>query len=173
MERNAKNSPLNQPKGFVKRVGGYLHRFVPVVDSTGKIVDYIAKPLMIELKPRDIFQIIIGASMMALPLSFTEETWRLSEELPMGNIISLTVIGFVLMALFVYFNFYRHELRGNLGRYLIRLLAIFFISHAIVAVLLTILMKAPWQSDLLLAIRRVLLIAFPAQLTASVSDVLK
>lgn len=74
-------------KHTIKRIGGYLHKVIPVMDSTGKILSYTLKPLMVELKPRDILQIIVGASILAVPIAFTEETWNLGEKLPLVNVL--------------------------------------------------------------------------------------
>jgi len=54
----------------IKRIGGYLHKVIPIADSTGKILSYALKPLMVELKLRDILQILVGATILALPLAF-------------------------------------------------------------------------------------------------------
>ena len=37
-------------KFTTKRIGGYLHKIVPLVDSTGKVVHHVITPLMIELR---------------------------------------------------------------------------------------------------------------------------
>ena len=42
----------------LKRIGGYLHRIIPVRDATGKVIDHILKPVMVEARPRDIFTIL-------------------------------------------------------------------------------------------------------------------
>jgi len=63
----------------VERVGGYLHRVVPILDISGKVLDYALKPLMVEFRPRDLMQVLIGAAILAVPGAFTEETWRLGE----------------------------------------------------------------------------------------------
>ena len=104
-------------KQGIKRIGGHLHKLSPVLDSTGKVVNYVTTPLMMELKPRDIMQIIVGASILAIPVGFTEETWNLGERLPVNNVFALGVISLVFIALFVYFNFYRFLLKDNLFDY--------------------------------------------------------
>ena len=58
----------------VKRIGGYLHRVITVFDSAGKIIDYTLTPIMVEFRPRDLMQVIVGASILAVPVAFTEET---------------------------------------------------------------------------------------------------
>ena len=52
----------NKPKDNIKRIGGYLHRVVDIVDKTGKVAQTVIAPFMVELKPRDMLQIIVGAT---------------------------------------------------------------------------------------------------------------
>ena len=125
-------------KPKVKRIGGYLHRIIPIVDGTGKIVNHIAKPFMVELRPRDIMQIVVGATILAIPVGFTEEVWFLSEKLPMLNIILLALLSIMFIASFVYFNFYRGVLNQYLPEYIKRTFAVYLLSLLVVGIFLSI-----------------------------------
>lgn len=157
----------------VKRIGGYLHRVYPIVDSTGKVISHAIKPLMVELKLRDIMQIVVGASILAIPVGFTEETWQLGERLPVKNILMLAFISITFIAAFVYLNFYRFHLRNHVFNYVMRVIAIYCLSLVVVGSLLTVIDKCPWGIDNLLAMKRIIIVAFPASMSASVTDVLK
>lgn len=100
---------MKQPEEMIKRIGGYLHRVVPIVDATGKVLDYALKPLMIEFKPRDVMQVIVGASLLSIPVAFTEEAWVLGNELPMLNVVCLSALSLLFIGLFVFYNFYRFK----------------------------------------------------------------
>ena len=100
-------------KVTVERIGGYLHRVVNIVDGTGKVINTVVSPFMVELKPRDIFQIIIGATILAIPVGLTEETWILGNELPLKNVLWLGAISLLFLSGFIYFNFYRFNLKGH------------------------------------------------------------
>lgn len=160
-------------KQTIKRIGGYLHRLSPVLDSTGKVVSYVTTPLMVELKPRDIMQIIVGASILAIPVGFTEETWNLGERLPLNNVFALGIISLIFIALFVYFNFYRFQLKGYIFEYIKRVLATYLLSLIVVGVLLTIIEKCPWGSETMVALKRIIIVAFPSSMSAAISDTLK
>ncbi|MBS9463237.1 DUF2391 family protein [Flagellimonas sp. 389] len=164
---------MEDQKIFTKRIGGYLHKMVPITDASGKLLHYVTKPLMVELKPRDIMQIIIGSTILALPVTYTEEAWKLGEELPLLNVGLLSLISLTFIALFVYFNFYRFNIKGHLFNYIKRVLATYLISILVVAVLLTIIQRCPWQEDSLLAIKRIVIVSFPASMSATISDVIK
>jgi uncharacterized membrane protein len=157
----------------VKRIGGYLHRVVPVVDSAGKVLHYALSPLMVEFRPRDLMQIVVGASILAVPVAFTEETWNLGAQLPLRNVLGLSGLSVVFIALFVYFNFYRFNFRGHALEYFKRVTAVYLFSLLVVGCILTLVQKCPWSTDLMLALKRVLIVAFPASMSAAVSDTLK
>ncbi|NAS10694.1 DUF2391 family protein [Poritiphilus flavus] len=158
---------------FTKRIGGYLHKMIPITDAGGKILHYVAKPLMVEFRPRDIMQVIIGSTILALPIAYTEEAWKLGEELPLINVAFLSLLSLTFIALFVFFNFYRFNIRGHRFNYFKRVLATYLISILVVAVLLTIIQRCPWQEDHILAIKRIIIVSFPASMSATISDVVK
>jgi uncharacterized membrane protein len=160
-------------KGTINRIGGYLHRVIPVVDATGKVLNYALKPVMVEFRPRDLMQIIVGASILAVPVAFTEETWNLGAELPIRNVLMLSGLSLLFIGLFVYFNFYRYLFREHAMEYVKRVVAIYLFSLLIVALLLTIIDRCPWGVDNWLAVKRILIVAFPASMSAAVSDTLK
>lgn len=160
-------------KGAIRRIGGYLHRVVPVVDVTGKVLSYALKPIMVEFRPRDLMQIIVGASILAVPVAFTEETWNLGAELPLRNVLVLTFLSMLFIGLFVYFNFYRFLMKNHVFEFLKRILAVYFFSLLVVAILLTVIQRCPWETDFLLALKRILIVAFPASMSAAVSDTMK
>lgn len=153
--------------------GGYLHRLVPIVDRSGKVIHRTLKPLMVELRARDLFQIVIGASILAIPVGFTEETWSLGERLPLANVFALGLISVLTIAIFVYFNFYRFYFRQYTFEYVKRVTAVYLISLSVVAVLLTLIQQCPWSTDAVLAIKRIVIVAFPAALGATITDAIK
>ncbi|MDF7798434.1 DUF2391 family protein [Pontiellaceae bacterium B1224] len=161
------------PDEMIKRIGGYLHSVVPIKDATGKVLDYTLKPLMVEFKPRDVMQVVVGASLLSVPIAFTEETWVLGRELPLANVIGLSALSLIFIGLFVYYNFYRFTFREHVWEFVKRVAGIYFISLLVVAGLLTIINKCPWTTDHVTAIKRVLIIAFPASMSAAVSDSIK
>lgn len=158
---------------FIKRIGGYLHRVIPIADSAGKLINYAVTPLMVEFKPRDLMQVIVGASILAVPVAFTEETWKLGEKLPLENVLALSGISILFIGLFVYFNFYRTMFLNNVLNYVKRVLAIYVFSAIVVGILLTLIQQCPWGVDNMLAIKRILIVSFPASMSAAISDVIK
>lgn len=157
----------------IKRIGGYLHRVVPIADKSGKIISYALNPLMLEFKPRDIMQVIIGSALLAIPVSLTEEAWNLGETLPISNVLMIATISIILISVFVYFNFYKVTLKGYVFDFIKRIIGTYLISLLVVALILTLIDKCPWGIDNLLAIKRIIIVAFPAAMSGTLSDTIK
>ncbi len=154
----------------IQRVAGRLHRVVPVLDAAGKVIHYAVSPLKVELRRRDVMQIMIGSGVLAVPVAFTEETWQLGSSLPLRNILILGAMSVVFISAFAYFSFYRGLLRQHVFDYVKRVLSIYLLSLVVVGSLLTIIEMAPWRANWLLALKRTIIVGFPASMSAAVSD---
>ena len=159
--------------GTIHRIDGHLHRRIPILDSSGKVLEHVLRPLMVELHARDIAQIFVGASILAIPVGFTEETWDLGRTLPLANVVALALISLAFIALFVHLHFYRGFLGQYVFDYVKRVVAIYAISLFVVGVLLTVIQQCPWSTEWLVAVKRIVIVAFPASLSATVADALK
>lgn len=157
----------------LKRVNGYLKEVVTIFDASGKPVSQVLNPVMVELKSRDIFQLLAGSFIIASPLCFTEEVWKLSEEMSNEGAMLIGVVSFVLITCYIYFNFYRNRLRGFVAEFVKRVLATYVICAASVALTLFVIGKLPWDTHAEVALRRITIIAFPAAFGAVISDNIK
>jgi uncharacterized membrane protein len=160
-------------KSEVKRINGYLREVITFFDSSGKPLSQIMNPLMVELKPRDILQIFVGAFLVSAPLCFTEEVWTLSIELKKENVYALGSISVVTVALFIYFNFYRYRIKGHVAEFLKRMAATYLITASSIVLILVLIDKFPIQAEPYVALKRVIIIGFPALFGAVISDYLK
>ncbi len=68
------------------RVGGHLHKLTPIADQAGRIVRHAVTPLMVEIRSKDLIQILVGAAVLSVPISLTEEAWNLAEQLSTARI---------------------------------------------------------------------------------------
>jgi len=156
------------------RIAGKLKEIIMVQDEKGNLIHKIISPLMVEFYPRDLIQIIVGASILAIPVAFTEETWRLGETLPITKVLGIMVLSLFFISIFVYYNFYRKEhFREHWQEFIKRVLSTYLISLLVVALILTLIEQAPWTTAYLLAIKRVILVSFPASMSAAVADMIK
>ena len=157
----------------IKRIGGYLHKVIPIADKSGKILSYALKPLMVEFKPRDIVQVVVGAALLAIPVALTEEAWDLGEALPLANVMYIALISILLVSVFVYLNFYKRILKNHISDFVKRVLGTYLISLVVVALILTTIQKCPWGTDNILALKRIIIVAFPAAMSGTLSDTIK
>ena len=144
-----------------------------ILDKTGSVVHKTVRPLLVLFRVQDIVKMIVGATLIAIPLSYTQEAWVLAEELHIFNIFILWIISFVFIVSFMYFNIYRHHLSGHVFEFIKRVIGLYLISFCVSAIFLTAIDKVPWSFDLILSIKRILLVAIPASISAAITDLFK
>lgn len=163
-----------ETKRKVVRIRGKLKEMVTVHDEKGKVLHKILSPLMVEFYPRDLIQVVIGATILAIPVAFTEETWNLGQKLPFSNVLILLFLSLLFISVFVYYNYYRQQnLKEYYDEFIKRVFSTYIAAFIVVAVLLTIIQKAPWGVDFVLAIKRVIIVTFPASMSAAIADIIK
>ena len=154
----------------ITRVDGQLYETITIKDDAGKAVQSFEIPLKVELKLQDVLEIMVGASILAVPVAFTEEVWNMGDELHWYNVILLNTVCILFMGSFIYFKSYRKHLDLYRNEFYKRVLSTFLLSVLIVGILLTIVNKCPWLTDFDLALKRVLIGSFPAAMSATVTD---
>ncbi len=154
----------------IKRIDGQLYEILTMKDDQGAELQHINIPLKVELQLHDVLQIIVGASILAVPVAFTEEVWNMGDQLPWFNTFLLCAVGILFMAAFVFFTSYRLHLKLFRNEYIKRVAVTFILSLIIVGLLLTIVDKCPWLTDFDIALKRTLIGAFPASMSATVTD---
>lgn len=133
----------------------------------------IDKPILFYL--RDMLQIVVGASILAVPVAFTQEVWDLGSNLPLLNVIGISLLSLLFIVAFVYYNYHHDHPTAKLhyNEFIKRVLVTYIFSMIIVAIILTLIQVAPWQTEWVLALKRVLIVSFPASMSAAVADALK
>ena len=154
----------------VQRIHGELHQVTPVLDQDGKVLTHHVRPLHLELSFKDRVQILVGATILAIPTAFTEEVWNMGDELSWISVISLAIVALVLIGLFIYLNSYQQHMKLYRGHFLDRLISTYVFSLIVVGILLMVVEKAPWVTDFSLALKRTIIGALPASMSATVTD---
>ena len=161
-------------KHEIIRIDGVLKQVTTIRDASGNLLHKIISPLMVEFHPKDVLQVIVGASLLAIPVGFTEETWQLGITLPLLNVLLLFFTSLLFIGLFVYFTYHHKSLlRDHSDTFFKRIFATYILSFIVVAVLLTIIQRAPWDTSFLIALKRVIIVTFPASLGGAIVDTLK
>lgn len=128
------------------------------------------------VKLKDILQVIIGASILAVPVGFTAEVWDLGVSMPLNNVLGLFFISLLFISLFVYYHYHKgknHNARVHVGEFVKRIFSTYVVSFLVVALLLTLIQKTPWTTDLMLALKRVIIVTFPSSMSAAVADIIR
>ena len=137
------------------------------------LLNKLSEHIKVEFTAKDMVQVLVGASILAIPVALTEETWRLGQLLPLQNILALMMLSFVFISIFTYFHYYKDKLHHYMGFYVSRVVSTYLLSFLIVAILLTIIQKTPWTTDFIVAFKRIVIVSFPASLSGAIADTLK
>ena len=167
-----KQSNLTTKRRLV-HISGKPHEVKTYYDEHGNILHKEVVPLMIEFYLWDVMQVIVGAAILAIPVGFTEEAWEISKRLPWPNILIFLGISVLFISVFVYYNYYRLHISTHRWEFLKRVFFTYLLAFMVVALLLTLIDRAPWLANTTLAIKRTILVAFPASMSAAVADTLK
>jgi uncharacterized membrane protein len=116
---------------------------------------------------------MIGAGILAIPVGFTQETWDLAEILPLGNVIGLLLVSILFIAMFTYYHYYKNKMKKHTDEFLKRVFFTYIVAFLVVALLLSLIEKAPWLGDWILAFKRTALVTFPASMSGAIADTLK
>ncbi len=154
------------------KVAGKLRDIVVIKDDAGKAHKFI-RSMRIEFYLRDAIQVAIGAALLGIPLSFSEEVWTLGETLPLLNIVLVTLFSLLLIAVFAYYNYYRGAFKRHSGEFFKRVVSTYLISFVVVTIMLSLIQVAPWMSHPAVAFSRTVLVAFPASMSATVVDLIR
>jgi len=138
-----------------------------------KLEKRIVEPIIPHFTLRDVLQIIVGASILAVPVGFTEEAWSLGETLPTLNILGLLALSLVFILLFTYYEYHKHETERRHKELVTRVISTYILSFIIVSIILGLIQRTPWSIDWLLAFKRVVIVTFPSSLSAILADTLK
>jgi uncharacterized membrane protein len=118
----------------------------------------------------DASQVFVGAFALAVPISFSEEAWRLGETLPLPNLLMLFALSVLFLGVFTYQSVFQKNITGRLLVFTFRIAIAYFITALVVCLVLWCLDKFPLFSDPITSLRRVVVITMPASMGAILAD---
>lgn len=119
---------------------------------------------------RDLAEIIVGGLVLAFPVAVTEEVWNLSVELSFGRAILISCGSLLIIAGFVQTS-YKHSLTASSQKELAtRVLTVYGVTMLIAAAVLFAVDRLPLFTETMVAIKRTIIVAFPASFAATVVD---
>ena len=119
---------------------------------------------------QDVAEITIGSVVLAFPVAITEEVWTLSQELPLGRTLLISVSSILFIGWFGYHLFYRTIFKSHWREFLLRILCVYIITLLIAAMILYAIDHFPIMTDPVSVIKRMIIIAFPASFSATIVD---
>ena len=118
----------------------------------------------------DASQIFVGAFALAVPISFSEEAWRLGETLPTYNLLMLFTLSVVFLTLYTYESVFQKAIQTRKMVFIARIIIAYLMTAMVVALILFCLDKLPLWSDPLVSLKRIIVISMPASMGAIIVD---
>ena len=118
----------------------------------------------------DASQLIIGAFAIAVPISFSEESWRLSETLPTENLFLIFTISILFLSFFAYGSLFQGDIKNRVIVFVMRIIIAYIVTIFVVSIVLLSIGKLPLLSETGIAIKRIIVIAMPASMGGILVD---
>lgn len=118
----------------------------------------------------DFSQIAIGAFALAVPISFSEEAWKLGESLPAINLLIIFILSLVFLSFFAYESVFQGQIKNRLFVYIFRVFIAYIITALVVCLVLIAINKFPIFTETIISIKRLIIISMPASMGAIVVD---
>jgi len=119
---------------------------------------------------RDVGEIMVGGLLLAFPVALTEEAWGLGEELSWPRILVLLTCSIVVLSWYAWHMHDGGELRTHWRAYGLRVAVVYLLTAGLCTLLLVILDRWPILSDPDVALRRTVIVSFPAVFSAVIID---
>ncbi len=122
------------------------------------------------LKVKDVAEIGIGSLLLAFPLAVTEEVWNLSEELTMLRAIMISFASLVVISIFVYTAYDHDGVFPRRRDFYFRVVATYVVTFLVCVSILAAIDRLDLFTNTGVALKRTVIVAFPASFAATVVD---
>ena len=119
---------------------------------------------------RDVAEVAIGACIMAFPIAATEEVWNLGADLALWRVLLFALASVSFLAAFIYVLHDHADFPLTQKTFLRRVTGTYGITVLISALLLLGVDQFDLLQDPLIALKRTILVAFPASFAATAVD---
>jgi uncharacterized membrane protein len=145
-----------------------------MVKKRADLLRSLVSPIIPRFTQKDMLQVVIGASILAVPVGFTQETWDLGGVLPLRNILGLLALTVIFISMFTHYQYHHRAQVKMRGEFLKRVFFTYAFSFLIVALILSLIHQGFFSPDVshLLAFKRTVIVTFPCSLSASLADTL-
>src|SRR3989338_10921868 len=103
----------------------------------------------------DLVQVMIGSTLLAIPVGFTTEVWSLSEELPFINILGLFIISVIFISIFTYYHYHGANIKKHGLIFTKRVILTYIMSFIAVFIILLLVDKVSF-TNFIVSLKRVI-----------------
>jgi uncharacterized membrane protein len=118
----------------------------------------------------DASQVAIGAFALAVPVSFSEEAWKLGETLPLVNLLAVFLLSIFFLGFFAFGSVFQGNIKYRVPVFLWRIAIAYIVAALVVSLVLFSLDKFPLFTETAIAIKRLVVITMPASMGAIIVD---
>ena len=130
----------------------------------------MSRPAGHEYQIRDIAEAVIGACIIAFPVAATEEVWNVGAELSLGRVLLFALVSNGVLAAVIYAIYQQKNVPFNGRVFARRVAGTYSISLLAAAFLLFGFDRLDLLEQPLIALKRTILVAFPASFAATTID---
>lgn len=121
----------------------------------------------------DLVQIIVGSTLLAVPVGFTVEVWNFSEQLPFINILGIFIISIIFISIFTYYHYHGANVKKHWLIFTKRVILTYIISFIAVSIILALVDKVFIFENFIISLKRIIIVTLPASMSAAVADTIK
>jgi uncharacterized membrane protein len=122
------------------------------------------------LNLEDIVQVIVGSAALTIPVAFSEESWRLSETLPTLNLIVIILLSLLLINIYSFQGIFQGQIKHRLSHFISRTIIDYGVTIIVVFIILFALNRMPIIDEPLIALKRIIILSFPASMGGVIVD---
>lgn len=122
------------------------------------------------IESRDLAEIIIGSLVLAFPIALTEEVWDLSSEISLARALVISISSLVFVSFFVRTTYFHETTFTSSKQVAARALTVYSVTLLVSAATLLAFDVLPLLSDPAVAVKRTIIVAFPASFAATAVD---
>ncbi len=118
----------------------------------------------------DFIQVCTGSAILAIPIAFTEESWKLSESIPQFKLILIVLTSILFNGIFIFYGIYEGNIKNKVFKYTSRIVINYGLTLITVTYILYLLNILNVNSQFFPLLSKIILVSFPASLSGAVID---
>ena len=127
----------------------------------------------VHFRKKDLAEVALGACALGFPVAATDEIVALSQNLSVTRILMFAAAGILVLAAFGFFMHGPEMIRAHRGAFVRRIIVIYGVTLLISAGMLWAIDSFPLLDEPTVALRRAILVAFPASFAGTIVNGLR